>query len=194
MFFGVGILRYYINKHKKKRRKKRKSCDNMGYVGSYIWKIRQKVGHDEIVSASTDTVPIRDGKVCMVFNKDYQAWCFPGGHVELGRTWEEAARAELFEEAGLTAKDEDMKAFAAISGYRLVYDSGDATSLFSLTFVCEKFEEQDFPDTEEIAEKRWFEFDEIDGLKKSDYANAIWDAYKKYLETGAFQQVVLRNL
>lgn len=165
----------------------------MGYVGSYIWKIRQKVGNDEIMSATTDTVPIRNGKVCMVFNKDFQAWVFPGGHAELGRTWEEAARAELFEEAGLIAKDEDMKAFAAISGYRLTYGNGDVTNMFSLTFVCENFDEQDFSDTEEIAEKHWFDFDEVDDLKKSDYATAIWDAYKKYCETGDFQQVVLRK-
>jgi hypothetical protein len=72
-----------------------------------------------------------------------------------------------------------------------VYENGDANSLFSLTFVCNKFTEQDFPDKEEIAEKRWFDFDEIDGLKKTVYATAIWDAYKKYVDSGEFQQVVL---
>ena len=163
----------------------------MGYVGSYIWKLRQKVGHDEIISATTDVIPIRDGKFCMVFNKDFQAWCFPGGHAEMGMNWQSAAKTELFEEAGLVAGEKDLKAFAAISGYRLVYENGDANSLFSLTFVCDKFTEQDFPDKEEIAEKRWFDFDEIDGLKKTVYATAIWDAYKKYLDSGEFQQVVL---
>jgi hypothetical protein len=91
----------------------------------------------------------------------------------------------------MLAEEKDLKAFAAISGYRLVYENGDANSLFSLTFVCNKFTEQDFPDKEEIAEKRWFDFDEIDGLKKTVYATAIWDAYKKYLDSGEFQQVVL---
>lgn len=165
----------------------------MGYVGSYIWKIRQKVGHDEIMSATTDVVPIRDGKVCMVFNKDFQAWCFPGGHAELGLSWQEAARKELFEEAGIVADDADLKAFASASGYKIVYAEQDPVSLFSMTFVCEKFQEQDFEDVEEIAEKKWFAFDEVDGLKKTAYAVAIWDAYKKYRETGEFQQIVLRG-
>ena len=164
----------------------------MGYVGSYIWKMRQKVGHDEIMSATTDVIPLRDGKVCMVFNKDYQAWCFPGGHAELGLSWQEAARKELFEEAGIVAKDEDLKPFTSVSGYKIVYAEQDPVSLFSLAFVCENFTEQDFEDVEEIAEKKWFDVAEVDGLKKSVYTEAIWGAYKKFVETGEFQQVVLK--
>lgn len=62
-----------------------------------------------------------------------------------------------------------------------------------MTFVCENFQEQDFEDAEEIAEKRWFAFNEVDELKKSVCTAAIWDAYKKYMETGEFQQIVIRG-
>lgn len=165
----------------------------MGYVGSYLWKMRQKFEHDTIMSATTDVVPIRDGKVCMVLNREHRFWCFPGGHAEIGLTWQEAARKELVEEAGLVAKDEDMKPFASVSGYTITYGNNEPVNLFSLIFVCDKFDEHGIEDEEEIAEKRWFDFDEVDGLKKSVYAEAIWKVYKEYLETGEFQQVVLRN-
>ena len=165
----------------------------MGYVGSYIWKMRQKIDDDEMMSATTDVMAIRDGKVCMVFNKDCQAWCFPGGHAELGTYWQSAARKELFEEAGITTEDEDLTPIASLSGYKIVYAEHYPVWTFSIAFICEKFEEQDFEDVEEIAEKRWFDFAEIDGLKKSLYATAIWEAYKKYVETGKFQQVVFRG-
>ena len=155
--------------------------------------MRQKFEHDTIMSATTDVVPIRDGKVCMVLNREHRFWCFPGGHAELGLTWQEAARKELVEESGLVAKDEDMKPFASVSGYTITYGYNDPVNLFSMSFVCDKFEEHDIEDEEEIAEKHWFDFDEVDGLEKSPYAEAIWKAYKKYLETGEFQQVVLRN-
>lgn len=155
--------------------------------------MRQKFEHDTVMSATTDVIPIRDGKICMVLNREHRFWSFPGGHAELGLSWQEAARKELVEEAGLVAKDEDMKPFASISGYTITYGYNDPVNLFSLSFVCEKFDEHDIEDEEEIAEKHWFEFDEIDGLEKSVYADAIWKAYKKYLETGEFQQVVLRN-
>ena len=165
----------------------------MGYVGSYLWKMRQKCGHNTIMSATTDVIPIRDGKVCMVLNREHRFWCFPGGHAELGLTWQEAARKELVEEAGLVAKDEDMKPFASVSGYTIVYGDNEPVNLFSMTFVCEKFDEHDVEDEEEIAEKRWFAFDEVNGLEKSAYAAAVWKAYQEYLETGEFQQVVLHN-
>ncbi len=40
----------------------------MSYIGSYVWKIRQKIGHDELITATVDAVAIKDGKVCLVFN------------------------------------------------------------------------------------------------------------------------------
>ena len=165
----------------------------MGYVGSYIWKMRQKIDHDEMLSATTDVMAIRDGKVCMVFNRDYQSWCFPGGHAELGSYWQSAARKELFEEAGITAEDDDLKPFASLSGYKIVYVGTDPVWTFSMAFICENFSEQDFEDVEEIAEKKWFDLSEVDDLNKSLYATAIWEAYKEYMKTGKFQQVVFRG-
>lgn len=32
-------------------------------------------------------------------------WCFPGGHLDFGESWLEAARRELLEESGLSIKD-----------------------------------------------------------------------------------------
>lgn len=45
----------------------------MGYIGSYVWKIRQKIGHDELITATVDVVAAKDEKVCLVYNKDFSA-------------------------------------------------------------------------------------------------------------------------
>jgi 8-oxo-dGTP diphosphatase len=48
----------------------------------------------------------RDGKVLLVerAKPPKGIWAFPGGHVELGETLEQAAARELHEETGLTAR------------------------------------------------------------------------------------------
>lgn len=48
----------------------------------------------------------RDGKVLLVerAKPPKGIWAFPGGHVELGETLEQAAARELYEETGMTAR------------------------------------------------------------------------------------------
>lgn len=165
----------------------------MSYKGSYIWKIRQKIGHDELITATVDVVAVKNQKVCLVFNKDFNAWTLPAGHVELNDSWQSAIKTEMAEEAGLFAEEKDLLPFATISGpgYKYKYPNGDKTSPFSVVFVCEKFTEKELYDTEEIAGKKWAEFSDIDKVQLTNNAGAILCAYKEYLATGVFQQIVL---
>lgn len=46
----------------------------------------------------------KDGKVIMVRKHGYNDWIFPGGHVELDETAEEAVKREVKEETGLVVE------------------------------------------------------------------------------------------
>jgi ADP-ribose pyrophosphatase YjhB (NUDIX family) len=165
----------------------------MSFVGSYVWKIRQKIGHDELITATVDVVAVKDGQVCLVYNKDFNAWTLPAGHVEINDSWQSAIKTEMFEEAGLVTEESDLIPFATISGpnYRFEYPNGDKTRPFTLVFMCEKFLEQDLSDSEEILKKEWFDLNGVQKLILTKNASLILDAYINYKKTKIFQQIIL---
>ena len=165
----------------------------MGYVGSYVWKIRQKIGHDLLVTATVDVVAERNGKFCMVYHKDFDAWNFPGGHVEIEDSWQSAAKRELKEESGIEVREEDLVPFATLSGkgWATEYKSGDKTRPFTIAFCCTKFVESRMEtDEEELEAVGWFSLEEIRGMKLARHTRDFLEAYLRYRESGEMQQIV----
>lgn len=63
-------------------------------------KTRPKVGVGVMI--------IKDGKVLLGKRKNAHgegSWCFPGGHLEFGESWEECALREVAEEVGIKIKN-----------------------------------------------------------------------------------------
>ena len=61
---------------------------------------RPKVGVGVIV--------VKDRKVLLGLRKGSHgaaSWCWPGGHLEYGESWEQCAARELYEETGLKARN-----------------------------------------------------------------------------------------
>jgi 8-oxo-dGTP diphosphatase len=53
-------------------------------------------------------IVIKDGKILLGKRKNAHgegAWCYPGGHLEYGESWEECSRREVMEEAGIQIKN-----------------------------------------------------------------------------------------
>lgn len=166
----------------------------MPYVGSYIWKIRQKIGHDLLIIPSVDIVAVHeDGKLLLVFNKDANAWVFPGGYAEEGMTSQECAAKELLEEAGLEAAPHDLIPFAFVSGYMHHYSSGDVTQPFRQVFVVNKWSDLGGMDKDEISGRRWFSLDELAQITMRSDQSRILAALRTYQATGTYQIITLRE-
>lgn len=61
---------------------------------------RPKVGLGVII--------IKDGKILMGKRKNAHGeggWCYPGGHLEFGESWEQCARREVMEETSIKIKN-----------------------------------------------------------------------------------------
>lgn len=105
----------------------------------------------------------RDGKVLLVerAKPPKGIWAFPGGHVELGETLEEAVARELHEETGMTAR------FRGLLG---LYDviRRDETGLVTLHYVIACYLGEAGPEqpvaASDAADARWIDPDSLSGL------------------------------
>jgi 8-oxo-dGTP pyrophosphatase MutT (NUDIX family) len=164
----------------------------MSYEGSYVWKVRQKVGDMKLLTATVDILPVNDdGKVKIIFAKKKNCWNIVGGHVEEGDSWQSAAVNELREEAGIVAEKKNLVPFAAISGAGTVGQFSDgSTQAFTMVFLVREWEnEKEAEDTEEISEVKWVSIDEALTMKIMSRLKLILLAYREYLKTGEFQMI-----
>lgn len=61
-----------------------------------------------------------NGKYVFSYNKKRNGWEIPGGHIEKGETWQEAAKREMFEETGATKINVTPISIYKISTYGLL--------------------------------------------------------------------------
>lgn len=60
-----------------------------------------ELGHcDESLYTRVVCVSRYQGKFLFSYNKKRKGWEIPGGHIEKGETWQEAAKREMYEETG----------------------------------------------------------------------------------------------
>jgi 8-oxo-dGTP diphosphatase len=60
------------------------------------------------IGVGVGVIIIKDGKILFGKRKNTHGegtWCYPGGHLELGESWEECAIRETQEEAGIKIKN-----------------------------------------------------------------------------------------
>ena len=86
----------------------------MGFEGSMLWRVRQKVGADPILWPGASVMVVRDdGRALMGRRLDNDMWAIPGGGAEQGSSFAETVVTELVEEVGLVADPATSRATGA---------------------------------------------------------------------------------
>ena len=104
-------------------------------------------------------------KYVFSYNKKRNGWEIPGGHIEEGESWQEAAKREMYEETGAT----NIKVYP-VCVYKI--------STYGLLCYCEIIEMEDLPDGFEM-EKIMLSNDLPENLTYPDTFNLYFKTVKE---------------
>lgn len=83
------------------------------------------------------------------------SWCFPGGHLEFGESWEECARRETMEETGLEIKN--IRFATATNDFFIKEDKHYITIIIIADYVSG---EPQLMEPDKCEKWGWFEYDQ----------------------------------
>ena len=129
---------------------------------NYISEIRKYVGHDLVMTVGCGVlIENEKGEVLLQKRSDTREWCVPGGALEPGETYIEAATRELSEEVGI--KVSDLQLFGLYSGAdrEIHYPNGDVVYSLSVIFITKSFTGEISDSDSEVLEHRFFDKDSI---------------------------------
>lgn len=133
-----------------------------GKIMNYISEMRKYVGHSLVMTVGCGVLVENDkGQLLLQRRSDTGEWCVPGGALEPGETYIEAAKRELKEETGILVSD--LKLFGLYSGAdrEIHYPNGDVVYSLSVIFITKNFSgEISSPDGEAL-EHRFFDRESI---------------------------------
>ena len=162
----------------------------MGFEGTTLWRVRQRVGTGLVLWPGASVMVVRDdGRVLMGHRLDNGMWAITGGGAEEGSSFAETAVTELREEVGLEADPADLEAYASISrvdNHLETYPNGDVTHYFGLWFALRRWRGEPTPDGDEMGETAWVDIDDPPRpVLRSTRVG--FELYRTWLETGRFQ-------
>ncbi|MDO4535402.1 MAG: NUDIX hydrolase [Clostridium perfringens] len=130
----------------------------------YILDLRKELKNPSrpLIMTSAGTIIVNNkGEILLQQRTDNNKWGFPGGSLELGESFEEAAIREAKEEVGLTLKT--LKLFNVYSGEKCYnkYPNGHKIYNASAIFICSDYDGELILDPEETKDAVFFSKEEL---------------------------------
>lgn len=162
----------------------------MGYVGSYLWSLREQVGHRLLLVPGAQVVLV-DSHERILFQRraDTGLWEFPAGACEEGSSFSSTAADELYEETGIRVEHNDLVAFGCLSDpavHLLRYPSGDLTHCFAMCFEARVWHGQLTLEAGEVMEAA-FHHPQTPPPNLHGPTAVVLGMYLRYQATGRFQ-------
>ena len=129
---------------------------------NYISEMRKYVGHDLVMTVGCGVlVENEKGEVLLQKRSDTGEWGVPGGALEPGETFVEAAARELAEEVGIVVSD--LKLFGLYSGddREIHYPNGDIVYSLSVIFITDSYTGEISDSDSEVLGHKFFDKNSI---------------------------------
>ena len=130
-------------------------------MNNYIKTMREKIGHDTLITAGAGIFLYKNGKLLLQKRKDNLCWAIHGGAVEIGEKVEDTAKRELYEETGLTANSLELLGVFSGENMLYTYPNGDKIYCVATIFVCQDFSGEMLSETDETSDLKWFDIDNL---------------------------------
>jgi 8-oxo-dGTP pyrophosphatase MutT (NUDIX family) len=160
------------------------------YVGSYLWRLRQTVGHDLVLMPGATVIAVDSGgRILLTKRSDAGDWCLLGGAAEAGGSFLQTAATELEEETGLHVETQDLVPIGCVSEAALntfAYPNGDITHYFAVCFLARRWTGEVLTNDQESTEVAFYAPARLPhpmhGLAMPALA-----LYERFMKAGVFQ-------
>lgn len=128
----------------------------------YIQKLRQYIGHDVIIGVGCGVLIENDkGQVLLQKRSDTGEWCVPGGALDVGETYIQAAKREIKEEVRIDV--DNLRLFGLYSGDdRMInYPNKDVVYSLAVIFITSDYTGEISNEDSEVLEHRFFDRENI---------------------------------
>ncbi len=153
----------------------------MGFEGSYLWRVRQKVGTDALITAGVGIILLADDDHVWLGKRSAGGeWAYFGGSMELGQSATACMRAELQEETQLEADHYRMVGLQTDPAFMTyTYPNGDAVQIVNTLFEVRANGRIPVADAEH-SELKIFPLNQLPSPLKIDaaYAFKLYEAFK----------------
>lgn len=130
----------------------------------YIMDLRKELKNEKrplMMPAAGVLIFNKEGKVLLQQRVDNKKWGLPGGSMEMGETFEDTAKREVFEEVNL--KVENLELFNVYSGEDLhyIYPNGHEVYIATTIYICREFSGELKLDEEETLDAVFYSKDNL---------------------------------
>ncbi|WP_344450156.1 NUDIX hydrolase [Actinocorallia aurantiaca] len=132
-------------------------------ASGYIAELRALVGTRPLILPGSSVVIVDEsGRLLLMERADTGGWGLPGGFMEPGESFEDAARREVREEIGIEVADLSLLGVFSGPEYYYRYPNGDEVFNVTAAFLARASTDAVFrPDPGEVLSLRFFDFERL---------------------------------